>query len=1133
MTRISSPLTDIKDQYTVVVVGSGYGGGIAASRLSRAGQSVCVLERGKEFLPGDFPDTMSTLEKDVQLETPKGHDGPRSGLFDFHIGPDINVLRGCGLGGTSLINANVALKAEPRVFDSEIWPAAIRADLETRLAEGYRLATEMLRPTPYPEDRPDLPKITTLKRSAKALGEPFYRTPINVNFEDLTKGNHVGVSQPACNDCGDCVSGCNHGSKNTTAMNYLPDAHNHGSEIFCEVLVDRVEKDGDRWRVYYTAASEDRDKFDSPDMFVIADIVVLGAGTLGSTEIMLRSAAAGLGVSECLGTRFSGNGDVLGFSYNNAKPVNGVGMGDLNPDDQEPVGPCITSIIDAREKPLLDDGIVIEEGVIPGALAKLLPEIMEGASALIGNEKHVGLVEKAKEKLRIAESLLLGARHGAVHNSQTYLVMAHDGAEGTMSLEQGRLSLAWPGVGKQPIYKTINDTLQAAADANQGTFIEDPIWTNFMKNSLLTVHPLGGCPMGEDAKTGVVDHKGRVFVKDGGTDVHAGLYIADGSVLPTSVGVNPLFTISAVAERTMALIAEDRGWSINYALPSKPRLRPEPQVAGVRFTESMKGYFSTKETQEFQAGFDRGESENSPFQFILTITADDANRLVDDPQHEAKMIGTVQAPALSKHPLTVTNGLFNLFVENPDEIGTLNMVYRMVLTGDGDTRYFFHGYKIVRDDTGPDLWSDTTTLYITVYEGTDDTGAVVGKGILHITPGDFAKQLTTMKAVHAPSKLAGLKALARFGALFAGDLVSTYANILAPSRVLHPHAEPRKRRSLRAPIPDVHGFLTDDGVALRLTRYQGGTKGPVMLAPGFGNKAEVYALDTTSTNFVEYLVANDYDVWLFDRRSSPALPSAAHPYSIDDVATYDWPAAVAEVRRLTRADDVQVVAHCMGSMTLLMAKILGLEGVRNAVCSQVTTYFETNAMNRLKARFHIAEGLSVLGVESVTTKVKPTWSNAILDKALALYPIPKGESCDNPVCHRIFGMFGPVYRHAQLNRATHLEMDQIFGIANTTVLHHLLAILGKGHVIDKDGNDVYMPHIDRLTFPIHFIAGGKNEIAFPSTSQRLYEELSELNGPDRYSRKQYEDYAHLDCFAGKDAATDIFPDLITELDRYN
>ena len=137
------------------------------------------------------------------------------------------------------------------------------------------------------------------------------------------------------------------------------------------------------------------------------------------------------------------------------------------------------------------------------------------------------------------------------------------------------------------------------------------------------------------------------------------------------------------------------------------------------------------------------------------------------------------------------------------------------------------------------------------------------------------------------------------------------------------------------------------------------------------------------------------------------------------------------------------------------------------------------------------------------------------------------------MCHRIFGMFGPVYAHAQLNRATHNEMDQIFGIANTTVLKHLLAILGKGHVIDKDGKDVYMPHIDRLTFPIHFIAGAKNQIAYPSTSERLYKELLEFGNPKHFSRTEYQDYAHLDCFAGKDAARDIFPDLISQLDRYN
>jgi choline dehydrogenase-like flavoprotein len=138
----------------------------------------------------------------------------------------MNVFVGCGLGGTSLVNANVSLQADPRVFEDQVWPQAIRdeadAPNETPLETGYARASAMLRPTPYPDSQPTLAKMQAHEVSAQALGTPRSSTPINVTFD---KGlSPAGVMQEACNGYGDCVSGCNVGAKNTTAMNYLPDA---------------------------------------------------------------------------------------------------------------------------------------------------------------------------------------------------------------------------------------------------------------------------------------------------------------------------------------------------------------------------------------------------------------------------------------------------------------------------------------------------------------------------------------------------------------------------------------------------------------------------------------------------------------------------------------------------------------------------------------------------------------------------------------------------------------------------------------------------------------------------------------------------------------------------------------------
>ena len=120
------------------------------------------------------------------------------------------------------------------------------------------------------------------------------------------------------------------------------------------------------------------------------------------------------------------------------------------------------------------------------------------------------------------------------------------------------------------------------------------------------------------------------------------------------------------------------------------------------------------------------------------------------------------------------------------------------------------------------------------------------------------------------------------------------------------------------PQAEVHAVPTSDGTEVRLTRYQMGSKGPVVIAPGYGNAARAFAIDTVDKNWVQYLGEHDYDVWLFDPRWSPDLPSSRNHFSIDDIARRDWPTAVAEVRRRTGAPSVEVVAHCVGSMSLLI-----------------------------------------------------------------------------------------------------------------------------------------------------------------------------------------------------------------------
>ncbi|HZT32890.1 MAG TPA: alpha/beta fold hydrolase [Bryobacteraceae bacterium] len=1131
MPRLSSPIEKIQDHYTVVVIGSGYGGAIAASRLARAGQKVCVLERGKEFQPGEYPNTELEALREMQASLPTGHVGARTGLYDFFVNHDINVFTGCGLGGTSLVNANVSLEAEPRVFQDPAWPQALRQDLDTRMAEGYQHARDMLRPQPYPDTQPPLAKMQALEKSAAYLNSPFERTPINVTFAEGV--NHVGVLQHACRLCGDCVTGCNYGAKNTTLMNYLPDARNFGAEIFTQVAVRYLERKDGRWLVHYQMLASGQEKFDAPTQFVSADIVVLAAGVLGSTEILLRSKAHGLPLSDRVGERFSGNGDVLGFSYDSDQVINGVGFGSRDPRGRQPVGPCITGVIDMRQQPKLEDGMIIEEGSIPGAIATLLPVGLAEAAATLGVHSAEGLEAAVKADEDEVTSLFRGPYDGAVHNTQTYLVMTHDAGNGRISMENDRLQIRWPGVGEAPIFQKVNDTLAKATEPLHGTYVINPIWSKLFHRNLITVHPLGGCVMAEDASAGVVNHKGQAFAGASGSQVHEGLYVADGSVIPLPLGVNPLLTISALAERACALLADDRGWKIDYTLPSQPpQGEPEARLLGIQFTETMRGYFSTAVKDDCERGAQQGQAENSPFAFTLTIRSDNLDEMLRNPQHRARMTGVAEAPALSAQPITVTDGVFQLFVEDPNNVETRNMIYRMKLTTEEGRSYFFHGVKIVHSNPILDVWHDTSTLYITLHDGEDETWPVLGKGILHILPADFARQLTTMEVTNAANPAQRLEGMARFGGFFAGVLWDTYGHVFAHPAVFDPDAPPRKKRPLRVNAPEVRFFETSDGVRLRLTRYRGGSKGPVILSHGLGVSSLIFSTDVIETNLLEYLFAHGYDVWLLDYRASIALPAAVLQATGDDIATKDYPAAVNKVRELTGSATVQMVVHCWGSTTFFMAMLAGLEGVRSAVCSQIATHIVAPTMTKLKTGLHLPEFLNKLGIKSLTAYVDThaDWKERVYDAALNLYPIEIRERCNSPVCHRITFMYAPLYQHEQLNQITHDTLHEMFGIANMSTFEHLALLTRTGHLVNAAGQDTYLPHLERLAIPIRFIHGEQNHCFLPESTEITYNLLRQHNGESLYSRQVIPGYGHIDCIFGKDAARDVYPHILDHLD---
>ncbi len=553
MTRLALPIDRLRPHYDAVVVGSGYGGGVAASRLARAGRRVAVLERGREIVTGEFPAKFPELRQQMQVTGKRVRLGSPAGLYDVRVGEDMHVLVGCGLGGGSLINAGVALRPDPRVFHDAVWPDEIARD--SLLDEGYARALGWLRPArdPLAAGRT---KVKALARSGAALGKEPVAAPVVVSFEDTV--NAAGIAQPACKHCGDCCGGCNVGAKNTVALTYLPDAVQRGAEIFTLCRVSHIQKATDgRWQVYFERLEKSGPAERSS---VSADIVVLAAGTLGSTEILLRSRERGLALSDRLGHGFSANGDIIAFGYGSKVPVDAIGLGHPPRVDGIEVGACVSGQIEIVDAEDLSQSLTIQEGVLPSALAPILPVLFVPNGRLLGALK----------------SLVAGVYKGPFARLQTFFAVSHDSASGRLVLdEDGGLALRWPAARDEPVYGRLDKALEALVRQAGGSYVKNPLAGTLMGHQPATAHPLGGCRIGRERTCGVVNHKSQVFdgrPGAGPADVHEGLYVIDGSIMPRSLGANPLLTITALAERALIHLAGDRGWQFDAA----PRVRDAP-----------------------------------------------------------------------------------------------------------------------------------------------------------------------------------------------------------------------------------------------------------------------------------------------------------------------------------------------------------------------------------------------------------------------------------------------------------------------------------------------------------------------------------------------------------------------------
>ncbi|WP_329257468.1 GMC family oxidoreductase [Actinoallomurus sp. NBC_01490] len=769
-----------------VVVGSGFGGSVAAYRLAEAGKSVVVLERGRDYPPGSFARTPAEMSRAFWDPAEQLY-----GLFDVWSFSGFDSVVSSGLGGGSLIYANVLLRKDEHWFVKEealpdggyeCWPVS-RAELDPH----YDAVEAMLGATPYPLDHPafaSTPKTHAMQDAAAELGLDWQLPPLAVSFApepgaapglglplaDRPYGNLHGAPRVSCRLCGECNIGCNDGSKNSLDHTYLSAAKHHGADLrtLHEVRSIRPRPEGG-YEVDYVVHDPQEKARKLPLHTISCDRLVLAAGTYGTSYLLLRDRERFPGLSQALGTRFSGNGDLLTFL------LRAKDRARIRPLDASR-GPVITSTIRLPDEVdgATGRGAYIQDGGYPSFVdwiveeADVTHEIARVVRMLF--ERFRGFISHAPETRTSKElSELIG--DGALSVSSLPLLgMGRDVPDGVLRLRGGDLDIRWSAETSDAYFTRIRATMQRIAHVLGARYADNPIW---FRKRIVTVHPLGGAPMGRHPGEGVCDPWGEVYG-------HPGLYIADGAALPGSVGANPSLTIAALADRMSTRLLETTGHArvspvggtVNGRAREPEKPGGSPDRTSLSFTEEMKGFYTDGENAP-GAGEAAGREAGRTLGFRLTITVDDVERFLKEPEHTAQAEGWIDAAGCGGRR-QVERGWFNLFSPG-DAPDRRLMRYRLHFTDDKNRPRTLSGWKDIRHHPASRVWPDTTTLYFRLLEGHipdggDDEAAIAGAGILHLSVEDFARQLTTFHTT-GPH---GLSALERFAGFFLGELWDLY-----------------------------------------------------------------------------------------------------------------------------------------------------------------------------------------------------------------------------------------------------------------------------------------------------------------------------------------------------------------------
>ncbi|MFI0965301.1 GMC family oxidoreductase N-terminal domain-containing protein [Streptomyces sp. NPDC021080] len=531
--------------YDVIVVGSGFGGSVTALRLTEKGYRVGVLEAGRRFTRDTLPKNSWDIKNYLWA--------PRLGMYGIqriHLLGNVMVLAGAGVGGGSLNYANTLYVPPKPFFEDPQWKDI--TDWEEELKPYYDQARRMLgvrlNPTMTPSD-------VHLKAAAERMGvgDTFHMAPVGVFFGDgrdadgsagAKPGEEVadpyfggaGPSRKACTECGECMTGCRHGAKNTLNENYLHLAEKAGAVVHPMTTVVSLTDDSRGGYAVQTLPTDNRRKGEGRTF--TAHRVVLAAGTYGTQTLLHRMKAGGQlpYLSQRLGELTRTNSEALvGAQTDDRRYRKAHGAkADFTR------GVAITSSIHPDTDTHIEPVRYGKGSNAMGGMSILQVPYAEGSSRVAGwfvnAARHPLLVLRSLSNRRWSERTIIGLVMQSLDNSLTTYLKPKGAGKGLLTARQGHGA---------PNPKQIEAASRAASvlaeeingfpGSNVGELMGTP----------LTAHFLGGCPIGAGAEEGVIDPYHRLYG-------HPGISVVDGAAVSANLGVNPSLTITAQAERAMS-----------------------------------------------------------------------------------------------------------------------------------------------------------------------------------------------------------------------------------------------------------------------------------------------------------------------------------------------------------------------------------------------------------------------------------------------------------------------------------------------------------------------------------------------------------------------------------------------------